>query len=375
MTRKSTDDTVEFEAISRRHMLAATGTIGAAGIAGCSGNGNGGGNGNGNGGNGNGGNGNGGTGTTNQVDNQDISIRYIPHGAPGQDPFWSAQSEGWQMAVDQLGVDAAYQGPDSSANFTQQVSNVETAIDSGADAIAVTLPDPDLFQDALQRAAEEGVYVIVTNVTEQSFLESGEQSMPYHGYVGQNEAMVGSTLASNTLPLIEEELGSQPSRAVILNHDPGHSALSMRQDGIEQVLEEQGISNDWIEVPGGDPSGVISRLASFRSSNPDTSLVFTLGPTAGNPAIDYISNEGLEGEMFHAGCDISQSQADAINEGYNLAAVIQQPALQAYQAAHYLTTQVNSGILTPTHTPTGPTFVDASNVDAVQQQIEKFGVA
>ena len=354
-------DSAKFDEVSRRKVLATTGAAGAAGLAGC------------NGFMSNDGNGD----STNNVDNQqgDLDIRYIPHGAPGQDPFWEAQEGGWSNAVDQLGANASYQAPDESSAFTQQVNNIETAIDSGVDAIAVTLPDPPLFQDALQRAADEGIYVIVTNVTEQSYLDEGEQSMPYNGYVGQNEGEVGAALASNTLPLFEEENGSPPSNALILNHDPGLSSLELRQNGIERVLDDEGVSHDWVEVPSGDPSGVISRLASQRSNNPDTNLVFTLGPTAGDPAVDYITNEGLEGEVYHAGVDISQDQAKGLQEGYNLAQVIQQPALQGYLAAHYLVQQLTNGILAPAHTPTGPTFVTADNVDAVLTQIETFGVA
>ena len=359
MSPRPAADSFEYEQMSRRQVLSATGAAGIAGIAGCLG-----GNGNGNGGAGNG------NGQQQVGDAEDIDIRYIPHGAPGQDPFWEAQGAGWDMAVDQLGVSASYQGPSDSANFTQQVDNIETAIDAGVDAIAVTLPDPPLFQDALQRAADEGIYVTVTNVT-----ETGEKTMPWNGYIGQDEAAVGSELATQSLPLYEEETGSTLSEAVILNHDPGHSALETRQDGIEDVLDSNDISHDWVEVPPGDPSEVISRLGSHRANNPDTGMIFTLGPTAGDPAIDYIDNEGLQGELYHAGCDISANQADAINDGFNLAAVIQQPALQAYLAAHYLTQQVMNGILTPSHTPTGPTFVDASNVDAVQTQIDTFNVA
>lgn len=351
----------EFDQTTRRRMMAALGATGLAGLAGCTG--------------GIGGGGGGGNSSNNATEMQNLQIRYIPHGAPGQDPFWEAQSKGWNFAVDQLGVQASYQGPDESSNFTQQVNNIETAIDAGVDGIAVTLPDPPLFQDALKRADEEGIYVIVTNVVEQSFLKTGKKSMPYHGYVGQNEAVVGNVLATETLPLFEQEAGSPPNRAVILNHDPGHSALQMRQNGIEQVLNNQNVPHGWIEVPAGDPSGVISRLASFRSSNPDTNLVFTLGPTAGEPALNYINNENLQGEVYHAGVDISQQQANALREGYNLAQVIQQPALQAYLAAHYLASHISWGILTPTQTPTGPTFVTADNVDSVMTQIETFGVA
>lgn len=359
MSPRQVADSFEYEQMTRRKVLATTGAAGVAGLAGCAGDSNGDING-------------GGTGTdaNNNVQGGDVKIRYIPHGAPGQDPFWSAQGQGWKMAADRLNVKAAYQGPDESSNFTQQVNNIETAIDAGVDGIAVTLPDPPLFEEALQRAADEGIYVTVTNVT-----ETGEKTMPWHGYIGQNEAVVGNELASQSLPLFNKETGSMPSGAVILNHDPGHSALALRQEGIEKVLSSNNIAHDWIEVPAGDPSGVISRLASHRSSNPDTNLVFSLGPTAGDPAIDYINNEDLQGEVYHAGVDISQDQAAAIKEGFNLAQVIQQPALQAYLAAHYLTSHLKWGILTPKATPTGPTFVHAGNVDSVQTQIEQFGVA
>jgi len=368
MSPKQTANSFEYGQVSRRQIISATGATGVAGLAGCSSldaGGDGGDDGDG----GDGGN----VATQNQM--EDVTIRYIPHGAPGGDPFWQAQSKGWNMAVNQLGVDGAYQAPGDSSAFTDQVNNIETAIDSDVDAIAVTLPDPPLYQEALQRAADDGIYVIVTNVTEQSYLSEGKQSMPYHGYIGQNEAEVGAALATNTLPLFEEKTGSAPSRALILNHDPGHSALELRQDGIERVLDSQDVPHDWIEVPSGDPSGVISRLASSRSNNPDTNLIFTLGPAAGDPAIDYITNEGLEGEVYHAGVDISGEQAKGLREGHNLAQVIQQPAMQAYLAAHYMTQHLQVGFLTPRHTPTGPTFVTADNVDAVQQQLDEFGVA
>lgn len=353
MIPRQMPDSFEHGELSRRQALATIGAAGVAGLAGCAG-------------------GDGDDGGTAGDDNQaqDIEIRYIPHGAPGEDPFWDAQNQAWETAVDQLGVSASYQGPSESSAFTEQVDNIETAIDAGVDGIAVTLPDPPLFQDALQRAADEGIYVTVTNVTER-----GEKTMPWNGYIGQEEAVVGEELASQALPLFESETGSSPSGAVILNHDPGLSSLELRQEGIQSVLSDNNIPHDWVEVPAGDPSGVISQLGSHRSSNPDVDLVFTLGPVAGEPTISYIEDEGLQGEVYHAGVDISQDQATAIQEGYNLAQVVQQPALQGYLAAHYLTTNLQWGILTPEHTPTGPTFVHAENVDTVLTQIETFGVA
>jgi simple sugar transport system substrate-binding protein len=364
MKPKQVAENFEFEQTTRRRMMAALGAAGMAGLAGCTGGGNGDGSGNGS-----------GTGNNNANQKENVQIRYIPHGNPAADPFWEAQKQGWNLAVDQLGVQASFQPPNKTGSVTQQVSNIQSAITAGVDGIAVTLANPPLYREALKSANEKGIFVIVTNIVEQSYLKKGEQSMPYHGYIGQNEAVVGEQLATETIPLFKKAEGSPPSRAVILNQAPGNKALKLRQKGIIKVLSKQNIPHDWIQVPAGDPSGVISQLASYRSSNPNTDLVFTLGPVGGNPAVSYINDEGLQGKLYHAGCDISKQLAKAMREGYNLAQVIQQPGLQGYLAAHFLTGHKRWGILTPTHVPTGPTLVTNDNLDTVMEQVKTFGVA
>jgi simple sugar transport system substrate-binding protein len=364
MKPKQVTENFEFEQTTRRRMMAALGAAGMAGLAGCTGGGNGNSSGNGS-----------GTGNNNASQKENVQIRYIPHGNPVADPFWEAQKQGWNLAVDQLGVQAAFQPPNESGSFTQQVSNIEAAVAAGVDGIAVTLPNPSLYKEALKSANKKNIFVIVTNIVEQSFLKKGEQSMPYHGYIGQNEAVVGEQLATDAIPLFKKAEGSPPSRAVVLNQNPGNKALKLRQKGILRVLRKQNIPHDWIEIPAGDPSGVISQLSSYLASHSKTDLVFTLGPVGGNPTVQYINDEGLQGKLYHAGVDLSKQLAKAIRKGYNLAQVIQQPALQGYLAALFLTGHKRWGFLTPTHIPTGPTLVTNDNLDTVKEQVKTFGVA
>ncbi|WP_394743116.1 substrate-binding domain-containing protein [Natronococcus roseus] len=330
--------------------MAATGGLGIAGLAGC-------------------------LGEEDDVDADDAGgeiddyeIRYIPHASAATDPFWETQELGWEAAVDQLGIEASFQGP-REEDYEEQVDNIEAAIDAGVDALAVTLPDPGMFEGALERAEEEGIFVTVANVTED------EQSMPWNGYIGQDESDVGSQLATETLSLFEETTGSIPVEVVIANHSPGHGALETRQEGIETVLDDEGVTHDWVDIPEGDPAGVISTLESHKASNEDVELVYTLGPSGGEPAVDWLQDEGYEGEVFHAGVDMSGTLADAIGDGMNLGQIIQQPFLQGYLAAQYLTNYLVYGILPPEHTPTGPTFVSEENLETVERQIEEVGVA
>jgi simple sugar transport system substrate-binding protein len=103
--------------------------------------------------------------------------------------------------------------------------------------------------------------------------------------------------------------------------------------------------------------------------------VCSLGPASGQPAVQWINENDLQGEVYISGVDITDQVSTAIQNDIYLGTVIQQPYLQGYLAGHYLTQKVSNGILAPKVTPTGPTWVDKSRLDLVQTQIENTGGA
>jgi len=359
--------------VSRRRVLAASGVAGVTGLAGCasigSDGGDGGGNGGGDGGSDGGGDGGGDGGSGDgSAQTSDVTISFIPHSSGSSDPFWAIEEEGWNAAVDQLGVDGRYQGPDEF-DPQQQVQNINSAISSGVDGLAVSISDPGLFDDPLQRAADEGIPVIAVNIP-----EFGERTLPYQGYVGNDETVVGNRVANQGIQAFEEMTGSTPERAVIPNHQPGNNVLKLRADGIKEVMNEQNIPVDEITTSA-EPAENISALSSYQSSNDGLDLVCSLGPASGQPATQWIEENNLQGDVFISGVDITDQVMTAIQDDIYLGTVIQQPYLQGYLAGHYLTQKIVNGILAPKVTPTGPTWVNKNRLDLVETQIENTGGA
>jgi len=351
---------------SRRQVIAASGVAGVTGLAGCaslSGD-DGGSDGGGDGGDGGG---------NESVDGgsaqmSDFTISFIPHSSGASDPFWAIEEQGWTAAVNQLGAEGRFQGP-SEFDPQQQVQNINTAISSGVDGIATSISDPDLFDDPLQRAQEEGVPVLAVNIP-----EFGERTLPYQGYVGNDETVVGNEVATNALEDFQETVGEQPSRVVIPNHQPGNNVLGLRSEGIQEVMGNTDIPVEEISTSS-DPTDTINSLSSYRSSNSDLDLVLVLGPAAGEPAIQWIEENDLQGEVYIAGVDITERVQGAIQNDIYFGTVIQQPYLQGYLAGHYLAQKLANGIISPTVTPTGPSWVDKSRLDLVTKQIENTGGA
>jgi simple sugar transport system substrate-binding protein len=298
----------------------------------------------------------------------DITISFIPHSSGASDPFWAIEQSGWEVAIEQLGVEGRFQGP-QEFDPQQQVQNINSAISSEVDGIATSISDPDLFEDPLGRAREEGIPVLAVNIP-----EFGERTLPYQGYVGNDETVVGTEVASNAIEAFRETVGETPARAVIPNHQPGNTVLGLRSEGIREVLNGNDVPVDEITTSA-DPSENISALSSYRSSNSDVDLVLSLGPASGQPAVQWIDENDLQGEVYVAGVDITETIMQAIENDVYFGTVIQQPYLQGYLAGHYLAQKLANGIISPTVTPTGPSWIDASRLDVVRTQIENTGGA
>lgn len=344
--------------ISRRKVIATTGGLSIAGLAGCSGGGD-------------------GESTSTSTESEgggsaqafsDISIAYIPHASGASDSFWGIQERGWSSSAKQLGVDAQFNGP-SKFNPQKQVQNINSALSAGVDGIATSISDPELFKEPLNRAANEGIPVLTVNIT-----QFGEKTLPYQGYVGQAETRVGNVVANKAIEKFKKKQGEKPSRAVIPNHQPGNYVLSLRKQGIVDVMKKNNIPIDEISTSD-SPSKNISALQSYRQSNQNLDLVLALGPTASVPALTWLKENDLQGKVFITGVDITPKVQKGIKNGNVFGTVIQQPYLQGYLAAQYLSQKLVNGVIPPTVTPTGPTWIDQSNLSLVNKQINQVGGA
>jgi simple sugar transport system substrate-binding protein len=95
----------------------------------------------------------------------------------------------------------------------------------------------------------------------------------------------------------------------------------------------------------------------------------TLGPNGANPFYAFMEAAGLgAGDIKHGTFDLGEEIIARIKDGTTMFGIDQQPFLQGYGAVQALMLTVRYGI-TPAlpMTPTGPGFVDASNVAIVEE--------
>lgn len=73
---------------------------------------------------------------------------------------WGRFEAGFLEACEELGWEGHYLAPSTANDYTAMVQLTETALNDGADVLAVCVSDTGLFQEVLQRAKDAGVTLI-----------------------------------------------------------------------------------------------------------------------------------------------------------------------------------------------------------------------
>jgi simple sugar transport system substrate-binding protein len=179
----------------------------------------------------------------------------------------------------------------------------------------------------------------------------------YMTYLGQDEYQGGY---QSGLRLAAEG----GARGVCINREVGHTGLDARCDGFTAALQEKGIAAQVLAITS-DPAESQTVIEDFYAANPDTDIFLTLSPSSAQVFYAFMDSAGLgPGDLKHGTFDLSEEIIARIEAGTTMFGVDQQPFLQGYGAVQALMLKVRYGI-TPVLpvTPTGPSFVDASNLD------------
>ena len=91
----------------------------------------------------------------------DYNISFVLHSLSGS--FYTKLAEGAEAAGKDLGVNVTVSAPNTPSSLDEQVSLLETAISSGADAIATVTWDPSGFNNVIAQAKDAGIPVVAFN--------------------------------------------------------------------------------------------------------------------------------------------------------------------------------------------------------------------
>jgi len=294
-------------------------------------------------------------GTTPDPD-REVTLMMVQHATCSWDAYWCVVENGINLAAEQMGVSTTVLAPDSF-DLERTAALIDQAVAANPDGIALTVTDPILFKEPIERALAAGIPVVA--------YDSGagplKDNIAYLTFLGADEYQGG--FQSGT------RLAGQPGAevGVCINHQVGHTGLDARCQGFVDSMTEQGLTAEVLAITN-DPAQSQTIISDFFTANPQVNVALTLGPNGANPFYAFLEASGSEpGDIAHGTFDLSAEIVAAIEDGTTLFAVDQQPFLQGYGAVMLLNLLLRQGVSPALPvTPTGPGFVDQSNIDIVK---------
>jgi simple sugar transport system substrate-binding protein len=286
----------------------------------------------------------------------------VSHGGVGN-PFWIVVIKGMEDACALLEADCAWLS-DPVDSVDDMATYWDQALARPNDGIGTTVPNPEVIRDAVNRAAEQGIPVIVFNTADPN--AGTPDALPTLFYIGASEFLGGRSNAQAVLDAAAED-GVEIARAVCPIQEVGHSGLEARCAGVRSVLEEQGITVDGLTI-NNDVTASAGTLCDYFSANPETNAAFMLGPNPSSSLNLCFQESGRQpGEIYATTHDTSSEIYQMIKDGYLVQAVDQQPYLQGFETIMWLFLNSQYKLAPGGDILTGPGIINTENVEEIEE--------
>jgi simple sugar transport system substrate-binding protein len=285
-----------------------------------------------------------------------LDFYLVQHALCAWDSFWCDVQQGIADAAENMGVNVTVLGPDEF-DLEKTATLIDQAVAANPDGIALTVTDAVLFKEPIMRALDAGIPVVAYNAGSGPIVDD----IPYMTYVGQDEYQ-GGYLGGLRLAAEGGTAG------VCINQQVGHTGLDARCQGFTDALTEKGIPAEVLAI-GDDLAESQTIIDDYFTANPDVDIALTLGPNGATPFYAFMEAAGLgPDDITHGTFDLNEEIVSHIEDGSSMFGIDQQPFLQGYGAVMMLTL-LNRQKIVPALpvTPTGPGFVDQSNVALVKE--------
>lgn len=287
-----------------------------------------------------------------QTKDGDYNVSVVLHSLAGS--FYNKMAEGAKAAGADLGVNVSVSAPNTASSLDEQVGLIETAISSGADAIAMVTWDPSGFNNVIAEANDKGIPVVGFN---QDAKDCGTKC-----FVGQDYETAGYSLGKYMF----DQMGGEGTY-IVASCGPTDSALIAREAGIDKAAEEYpGISKITTIDIGTDLTNAYSVIENAYLANPDVKAI--LGVDVYSEAIgSFIEDYDLSGKVYGAGFDLTEGMLGHIKNGSVQLTVGQNPFLQGYYSVYecYMNLKYGSDFL---NIDTGAQMITKDNVNDVQPE-------
>lgn len=286
------------------------------------------------------------------VDTPRLTVAMVSHGAPG-DTYWDLVRKGAEDAAQKDNIELRYSSDPQAPN---QANLVQSAIDAGVDGIAVTMPNAQAIGPVAQKAVDAGIPTVGLNAGMDEYEKYGMSA-----FFGQDESVAGEKAG-------EKLKGEGAKHTLCVIHEQGNSSQEARCAGVKKG---SGANVELLYVNGQDLTAAQSTLQAKLAQDKSIDWVMALQAPVALRAVDAVKDAGSQAKI--ATFDTNAELVGAIQDGTVAWAVDQQPYMQGYMAVDALWLAKRNGSTLGGGQPvyTGPSFVDAENVDAIAESAKE----
>lgn len=138
--------------------------------------------------------------------------------------FWQSVHAGANAAAAEYNLDITFEGPEMEEDFKTQNQMIDAAVENGAEVIVFSAVDFNSNADAINRAAEAGVGIVV--------IDSDVNSSQVSSRIGTDNYAAGRMAARAVL-----ESGEEAMHVGIVNYDVNSANGQQREEGFREAIE------------------------------------------------------------------------------------------------------------------------------------------
>ena len=277
--------------------------------------------------------------------------------------FFVPTQYGIEDAQALLGTTSQWTGSETSV-VREMVDAMNSAISGNADGIAVSVVDPEAFNEPIQNALDQDIPVIAYNANGE-----GPGTNPALAYIGQDLFQSGVEMGKRIVNLVDEGL------VALFIATPGQLNIQPRIDGARQAIEDSGANIEIQQVTtGAEITEERSRIEAWYNGHKDVAGMFAVDAGSTQGVAQVMEQAGLHEQGVRAGgYDLTPEILKLMSENHIDFTIDQQPYLQGFFPVMQLYLyNISGGITGPAETNTGLSFVTPETVDRYLQTESRF---
>ena len=294
----------------------------------------------------------------------DADEKYFLISANIQVPYWQTAGAGFSQAARQLQVRSEFTGPDNYDPKAQQQA-FEQALQKKPTGILISVADPNVMKDEIDKAVAAGIPVIT--------IDSDAPSSKRLFFIGTNNYQAGIIGGQR----LAKELNGKGNVAVFTM--PSQPNLNERLRGYRDALTASpGIKIDRIVDIRGDPRIAFDTATQILGNDKKerTDAFVSLEALSGKEIATVLNNNGVKGKTVVA-MDTDPETLDWIQKGGIAATISQKPYTMSYVGLKMLDDLYHHKLSSletdwskdsfspiPAFVDTGSALVDKANVDS-----------